>query len=136
LQLVTQPHARALERYVAQGSLSSLAAFPPRRALGGAAQENSNYLACGAEKARAAGRAAGPERGPCATRLRGILLEYFTHRLRSCENIETGHSSRTIIQQLTLWKTARQSIFSQLLAQWATTFRPLCGLYCWTGNDG
>jgi hypothetical protein len=77
------PHARALDKYVVQGSLSSLAAFPPRRGLGGAAQENSDYLARDAEKARAAGRAAGPERGPCATRLRGISLEYFTHRLRS-----------------------------------------------------
>jgi hypothetical protein len=40
------------------------------------------------------------------------------HGVRSCENIETGHSSRTIIQQLTLWKTAQQSIFSQLREPW------------------
>ena len=51
---------------VAQGSLSSLAAFPPRRGLGGAAMGNSDYLVCGAARARTAGRAAGPERGPCA----------------------------------------------------------------------
>ncbi|MGO8791757.1 MAG: hypothetical protein ACLQVL_30820 [Terriglobia bacterium] len=29
---------------VAQGSLSSLAAFPPRRTFGGAAPENADYL--------------------------------------------------------------------------------------------
>jgi len=63
---------------VAQGSQFSLAAFPPRRALSGAANRNfrlarstthkgSDYLVCGAAKARTAGRAAGPERGPCAT---------------------------------------------------------------------
>jgi len=53
---------------VAQGSLSSLADFPPRRGLGGAAMGNPDYLVCGAARARPAGRAAGPERGPCATR--------------------------------------------------------------------
>ena len=57
-------HAR---RDVAQGSLSSLAAFPPRRGLGGAAHENSDYLVCGAAGTRTAGKAAGPECGPCAT---------------------------------------------------------------------
>jgi hypothetical protein len=50
---------------VAQGSLSSLAAFPPRRGLGGAAMGKSDYLVCGAARARPAGRAAEPERGPC-----------------------------------------------------------------------
>ena len=39
---------------VAQGSLSSLAAFPPPYVLGSAAQENSDYLVCGAARARAA----------------------------------------------------------------------------------
>jgi hypothetical protein len=52
---------------VAQGSLSSLAAFPPRRAFDGAAQQNPDYLVCGAARARTAGIAAGPDRGPCAT---------------------------------------------------------------------
>ncbi len=52
---------------VAQGSRFSLAALPPRRALGGAALENSDYLVCGAARARTAGKAAGPESGPCAT---------------------------------------------------------------------
>jgi hypothetical protein len=51
LVAVREPPARD----VAQGSLSSLAAPPPRRGL------------CGAAKSRAAGRAAGPECGPCAT---------------------------------------------------------------------
>jgi hypothetical protein len=37
---------------VAQGSLSSLAAFPPRRGFGGAAYENSDYLVCGAVEPR------------------------------------------------------------------------------------
>jgi hypothetical protein len=34
---------------------------------GGAAPQNSDYIVCGAVKARIAGKAAGPERGPCAT---------------------------------------------------------------------
>jgi hypothetical protein len=76
--IFTASHARGLEKYAAQGSLSSLAAFPPRRGLGGAAQENSDYLACGAKKARAAGTAAGPERGPCA---RG---EFYSNILPTC----------------------------------------------------
>jgi hypothetical protein len=67
LELVTHS-SRPPEREVAQGSLSSLAAFPPRRGLGGAAQENPDCPACGTAKTRAAGRAAGPEDGPCATR--------------------------------------------------------------------
>ena len=45
-----------VENEVAQGSLSSPAALPPRRALGGT------------ENARAAGKAAGPEGGSCATK--------------------------------------------------------------------
>ena len=52
---------------VAQGSLSSLAALPPRRAFDGAAQQNSDYLIAGAARTRTAGKAAGPESGPCAT---------------------------------------------------------------------
>jgi hypothetical protein len=55
-------------RKVAQGSLSSLAALPPRRGLGGVARENSDYLVGGAARTRDAGNAAGPESGPCATR--------------------------------------------------------------------
>jgi len=54
---------------VAQGSLSSLAALPPRRGFGGAAHENSDYLVCGAARTRTAGKAAAPESGHCATRL-------------------------------------------------------------------
>jgi len=65
---------------VARGSQFSLAAFPPRRGPGGAAwmfdgiacvvvRGNSDYPVCGAAAARAAGRAAGPDRGPCATRI-------------------------------------------------------------------
>jgi len=47
--------AHPRQKNVAQRSLSSVAALPPRRALGGAA------------RTRAAGRAAGPDCGPCAT---------------------------------------------------------------------
>jgi len=57
----------ARKRVVAQGSLSSLAAFPMRRGFCGAAHENSDYLVCGAARSRTAGNAAGPECGPCAT---------------------------------------------------------------------
>ncbi len=57
-------HAR---ENVAQGSRSSLAAFPPRRGFGGAAYENSDYLVGGAATTRTAGKAAGPEGGPSAT---------------------------------------------------------------------
>jgi hypothetical protein len=60
--------ARPSAKEVAQGSLSSLAALPPRRGLGGAAHGNSDYLVGGAARTRAAGKAAGPESGPCATR--------------------------------------------------------------------
>jgi hypothetical protein len=65
---------------VAQGSLSSLAAIQPCRDSGGAengkfsdrlaqgaARDNSDYLVCGAATTRTAGKAAGPDRGPCAT---------------------------------------------------------------------
>ena len=41
------------------------AAFPPRRGLGDAARENSDYLVGGAAKTRTDGKAAGPESGPC-----------------------------------------------------------------------
>ena len=54
---------------VAQGSLSSLAAFLPRRDFDGAAHDNSDYLVGDAARTRVAGRAAGPDRGPCATYL-------------------------------------------------------------------
>jgi hypothetical protein len=54
---------REAQENVAQGSLSSLAAFPPRRGLGGAAMGSSDYPVCGAAKARTAGIAAGPESG-------------------------------------------------------------------------
>ena len=63
-------HAR---ENLAQGSRSSLAAFPPRRGFGGAAYENSDYLVGGAARTRTAGRAAGPEGGPCATP-HGVLM--------------------------------------------------------------
>jgi hypothetical protein len=58
---------RHAKRNVAQGLLSSLAAFLPCRGFGGAAHENSDYPACGAARTRTARKAAGPERGPCAT---------------------------------------------------------------------
>jgi len=45
---------------VAQGSLCSLAAFPPRGGLGGAAREHLDYFVCGAASTRTAGRAAEP----------------------------------------------------------------------------
>ena len=61
---------------VAQGSLSSLAVLPPRRGLGGAARENSDYLVSGAAITRAAGKAAGPDRGPCATPRVQILFSW------------------------------------------------------------
>jgi hypothetical protein len=55
------------EKRVAQGSLSSLAVLPPRRGLGRAGHGNTDYLVCGAARTRSAGRAAGPDRRPCAT---------------------------------------------------------------------
>jgi hypothetical protein len=57
----------SLGGFVAQGSLSSLAAFPPRRGFDGAGHGNTDYLVCGAARTRTAGRAAGPDRRPCAT---------------------------------------------------------------------
>jgi len=38
------------------------------RDAGLAARENSDYLVSGAARSRTAGKAAGPDRGPCATR--------------------------------------------------------------------
>jgi hypothetical protein len=69
---------------VAQGSLSSLAAFPPRRGVGGAAPQNSDCLVCGAGKARTAGKAAGPERGPCATRYNRPISGNHPEFVRNC----------------------------------------------------
>jgi hypothetical protein len=66
--VATRCPARHARKEVAQGSLSSLAALLPRRGFGGAAHDNSDYLVGGAARTRAAGRAAGPDRGPCATR--------------------------------------------------------------------
>ena len=54
------------KRRVAQGSLFSLAVLPPRRGFGGVARGNSHYLVGGAARIRTAGKAAGPECGPCA----------------------------------------------------------------------
>jgi len=70
---------RHAKRNVAQGSLSSLAAFLPCRGFGGAAHENWDYPICGAARTRSARKAAGPERGPCATLLQG-------HRARAVDN--------------------------------------------------
>ena len=53
---------------VAPGSLSSLAAFPPRRGWGGAVRGNSDDPVGGEARIRTAGKAAGPKSGPCATR--------------------------------------------------------------------
>jgi len=73
--------ATRAREHVAQGSLSSLAAIPPRRAFDGAAHSNSDYPVCGAARSRTAGRAAGPECGPCATtRVAHTLL--FMYALR------------------------------------------------------
>ncbi len=72
---------------VARGSLSSTprrAAFPPHRAFDGGAsilegvacivtKASSDYLGCGAARTRPAGRAAGPDRRPCATKSRPPL---------------------------------------------------------------
>jgi hypothetical protein len=74
-------HAR---KDVAQGSHSSLAAFPPRRRLGGAARENSDYLVSGAARSRTAGRAAGPESGPCATTRAQISFSWTPMSSRPC----------------------------------------------------
>jgi hypothetical protein len=68
ITVATRCPARHARKEVAQGSLSSLAALPRRRGFGGAARENSDYLVNGAARTRAAGRAAGPDCGPCATR--------------------------------------------------------------------
>jgi hypothetical protein len=64
--------APPLEKYVAQGSLSSLAAFRPRRGLGGAAKRDSKYHVCrpvraGPLEKLPAIKIGGPERGRCAT---------------------------------------------------------------------
>ena len=72
-------HAR---KEVAQGSLSSLAALRPRRGFGGAARENSDYLVCGAARTRTAGKAAGPNRGSCATRRDPDVRKAFGSRGR------------------------------------------------------
>jgi hypothetical protein len=67
LTVASRCPARHARKEVAQGSLSSLAALPPRRGFGGVARKNSDYLVCGAATTRTAGKAAGPDRGPCAT---------------------------------------------------------------------
>jgi len=67
LTVATRCPARLARKEVAQGSLSSLAALPPRRGFGGVAHEDSDYLVSGAGRTRTAGKAAGPKCGPCAT---------------------------------------------------------------------
>ena len=64
---------------VAQGSLSSPSADgrPFHREAGLAGRENSDYLAWGAARTRTAGKAAGPESGPCATRLEPDVRKAF-----------------------------------------------------------
>ena len=85
---------RLCDPEVAQGSLSSLAALPPRRGLGGAARENSDYLVCGAARTRTAGKAAGPESGPCATRPNPDVRTTFRSRGTACRPLRV-HCRRT-----------------------------------------
>jgi hypothetical protein len=73
--VATRCPARDAREHVAQGSHFSLAAFLPRRGLGGAAQQNSDCRIGGAARTRVARKAAepalsiakGPECVPCAT---------------------------------------------------------------------
>ncbi|MGD0008036.1 MAG: hypothetical protein ABSE93_05790 [Terriglobia bacterium] len=67
LTVASRCPARHARKEVAQGSLSSLAVLPPCRGLRGVADNNSDYLVGGAATTRTAGKAAGPDRGPCAT---------------------------------------------------------------------
>jgi hypothetical protein len=55
------------EKRVAQGSLSSLAAFRPRRGFDGAGQGKFRLPCLRSQRRGTAGRAAGPDRRPCAT---------------------------------------------------------------------
>ncbi len=80
----TRCQARHARKDVAQGSLSSLAALPARRGLGGAAPKNSDYLVCGAARTRTARRAAGPNRGPCATTPDPDVRKAFRSRGTAC----------------------------------------------------
>jgi hypothetical protein len=70
------------EKRVAQGSLSSLAAFRPRRAFDGAAKGNSDYLVCGPRGAGPLegpqGRTAGPALRPPRHRHKGRVVASFT----------------------------------------------------------
>ena len=58
-------------------SVSRRTALPTRRGFGGAARENSDYLVNGAARTHTAGKAAGPESGPCATRLEPDVRKAF-----------------------------------------------------------
>jgi glycosyltransferase involved in cell wall biosynthesis len=80
---------------VAQGSLSSPAAFPPRRDFGGAGQENSDYFLCGAARTRAAGRAAGLESEPCAT-LGGLDTTLPAPFLLSVGGVSKAHTYKGV----------------------------------------
>ena len=96
----TRCPARYARKEVAQGSLSSLAALPPRRGLGGAARENSDYLVCGAARTHAAGKAVRHQdwrtcdRGPCATRLDLDVRKAFRSRGTACRPLRV-HCRRT-----------------------------------------
>ncbi|MGO8815765.1 MAG: hypothetical protein ACLQVG_14030, partial [Terriglobia bacterium] len=54
-------------RLVAQGPLSGLAVLSACAGESGAAADNLEYLVFGGVSARAPGKAAGPDSGPCAT---------------------------------------------------------------------
>ena len=84
----------ARKKRVAQGSLSSLAVLPPRRGFGGAARDNSDYLVSGAARTPTAGKAAGPESGPCATRPDPDVRKAFRSRGTACRPLRV-HCRRT-----------------------------------------
>ena len=94
LTVATRCPARHARKEVAQGSLSSLAVLPPRRGFGGAARDNSDYLVSGAARTPTAGKAAGPESGPCATRPDPDVRKAFRSRGTACRPLRV-HCRRT-----------------------------------------
>jgi hypothetical protein len=63
-QILLIMSALPLKVKVAQGSLLSLAAFPPHRGLDGAVRGNWDNPVGGAARIRTTGKAAGPTAGP------------------------------------------------------------------------
>ena len=60
-------HLRPSHARLALQPVSGRTVFPPRRGLGGAARENSDYLVCGAARTRRGENVAqGPRFGPAA----------------------------------------------------------------------